>query len=385
MATLIPYHYIVDENKTRTPITTSALSRILHKPNTYQTRTDFMLQLVKNLFLYGNAYAVGLRNDRNEFDTLHIVPSSGTSPYIDDETKAIFYGVGVNPLLGSIDALIPQRDVMHLRLYTPRHPLVGITPIEYAAASIAANSAISNHQASFFNNMSRPSGILSTEQKLSKEQMTQLREAWEAQAQKMESGGIPILSSGIEWQSMSLSAVDAQLVTAFSMTVVDIARAFRVPLPLVQQHDQGSAYNNVEQLYNQWLAGGLGFIIEHVEQNFSAFFGLPKGQGTEFDTDSMLRTDFQGKVKGYGDLVQRGIMTPNEARTHVAGLKPVENGDDCYMQQQMVPLGWTAENPPASAVASNKEPEQEPKPEPKDDEEAAMASIYYLRQAVGYD
>ncbi len=385
MATLLSYHYKLDDEGTREYQETSALSRILHKPNSYQTSSDFMLNLVKNLMLKGNGHAVGLRNARNEFESLHILPASGTHPYIDPESKAIFYGVGDNPLLGNITALVPQRDIMHIRLYTPRHPLIGVTPIEHAAASIAANSAISGHQAAFFNNMSRPSGILSTEQKLNAEQMAQLRTAWEAQAKNMESGGIPILSSGIEWQQMAMTSIDSQLIEAFNMTTNDIARAFRVPLPLIQLHDQASTYNNVEQLYNQWLAGGLGFVIEHIEQNFSAFFDLGRKEGTEFDTESLLRTDFSGKIEGYSKGVQGGLYTPNEARKKVSGLKPVKGGDTAYMQQQMVPLG----TPPASAgpvaapAATPAEPVAEPTPE--EIEEESFANIHYFKKAMGYD
>jgi HK97 family phage portal protein len=382
LGTLLAYHYSLDENLTRTYKTSSSLARILHKPNSYQTRSDFMLNYVKNLMLRGNGYALGLRNARNEFESLHIIPSDGTMPYVEPGTKAIFYAIGNNPMLGDIDVLVPQRDMMHTRLYTPRHPLIGVTPIEHAAASIAANAAISSSQAAFFNNMSRPSGILSTEQKLNADQMRQLRAAWEDQAKDMDTGGIPILASGIEWNQMGLTSQDSQLVEAFNMTVTDIARAYRVPLPLIQQHDQGSTYNNVEQLYNQWLSGGLGFVIEHMEQQFSAFFSLSRNEGTEFDTDSMLRTDFKGKVEGYTKLVQGGLMTPDEGRMRVAGLKPVPNGDVAYMQQQMVPLGWTAENTPDP---NNLPPAEPAPPEPEDDEEASLASIQYLNRAVGYD
>ena len=366
LATLLAYHYKLDDEGTKEYIESSALARILHKPNSYQTRSDFMLNLVKNLMLRGNGYAVGTRNDRSEINALHVMPSAGTMPYVEPETKTVFYAVGQNPMLGNIDGLVPQRDMLHIRLYTPRHPLVGVTPLAHAASSIAANAALTSHQAAFFNNMSRPSGVLSTEQKLNAEQMKQLRAAWDAQAKLMESGGVPILSSGIGWEQMSMTSIDSQMIEAFNMTVNDIARAYRVPLPLIQLHHEASTYNNVEQLYNQLLAGGLGFIIEHIEQNFSAFFGLPRTQGTEFDTESLLRTDFKGKVSAYGEGVQKGLFTPNEGRKKVGGLKPVPNGDQAYMQQQMVPLGWTAENDPNDA-------DPPPDPPPDDDEEVEMA------------
>lgn len=367
IATLAPFHYEKDENSTKKTILTSALSRILHRPNAYQTLSDFMLNVVKELYLSGNSYVVGLRNDRNEFSSIHHVPSRGTMPYVDEETGSVFYSMGNNPLMGDIDLLIPARDVMHLRLHCPRHPLVGISPIENAAMAIAANAAISSHQANFFNNMSRPSGVLSTELKLNPDQMNQLRIAWESQAKNMASGGIPILSSGIKWEPMSLSAIDAQIVEAFNMTVNDIARALRIPLPLVQLHNEASTYNNVEQMYAQWLSGGLGFLVEHIEQNFSYFFGLPRTQGTEFDTDSLLRTDFKGKVEGYTKGIQGGLFTPDEARKKFGGLKPVDHGGTVYVQQQMVPLGSNLNDQGAEM-----EPVAEPAPELDEDSKSLL-------------
>ena len=375
VATLIGSHYEKDDVGTKTPIKTSALARILHRPNGYQTSTDFKLNMIKGLMLDGNAYVVGLRNGRNEFESIHLVPHNGTTPYIDEETSSVFYGIGSNPLL-NIEGLIPQRDVMHLRLYCPRHPLVGVSPVVNAAMSLAANAAISSHQAAFFQNMSRPSGVLSTEQKLNAEQMKQLRLAWESQAKNMESGGIPILSSGISWEPMSLSAIDSQIVEAFNMTVNDIARAYRVPLPLVQLHNEGATYNNVEQLYAQWLSGGLGFLVEHIEQNFSYFFGLPQNQGTEMDTDTLLRSDFKGKVEGYTKGIQGGLFAPNEARRRFNGLKPVPHGDDVYVQQQMVPLGWTEQN-----TAPDTLPVDDPPPTPPDETEEEEEERRILTEA----
>lgn len=344
--------YSVADDGHKTRKANIAADRILRNPNQYQTSSDFELNMIKALMIHGNAYAVALRNDRNEVSELHQIPSQSTQPYIEPETRQIFYGAGDNPVLGDLSALIPARDVLHIRLYTPRHPLVGVSPIEHAAGAIAANSSITNHQAAFFSRMSRPSGVLSTEQKLNREQMVQLRQAWEEQSKGLDSGGIPILSSGIKWEQMAISSQDAQLVDAFNMSVTDIARAFRVPLPLVQLYENAT-YNNVEQLYAQWLSGGLGFLLEHVERSMEKFFTLPANMVVNYDADSLLRTDFAARVEGYTRLVQSGVMTVNEARVKVDGMPPVDNGDQPIVQQQMVPLGWTeqqAEQEPAPAI-----------------------------------
>ena len=382
ISTLYGKHYKRDKKQTKKLQENSPLAKVLFRPNDYQSRSDLMLNLVKDLLINGNGYLLANRNERGEISALHNVFASSTQVYIDNESKSVFYAVGDNPMVSrEIELLIPARDVLHVRLYCPRHPLVGVSPLRHAAASIAANSAVSRHQATFFNEMSRPSGILYTEERLNREQMTQMRQAWEDQAKGMNSGRIPILSNGIKWQALGISSQDAQLAEAFNMTINDIARAFRVPLPMIQQHDQGSTYNNVEQLYSHWLSGGLGFLLEHIELTFDRMFDLPKDEFTEFDTNTLMRTDFQGKVDGFTKLVQGGLMTPNEARQDFSGLPPVEHGDVPHLQAQMVPLGWVEQQ--AAAEEANQTPVITPPADQEEDpEESKSATIYQLKKAM---
>lgn len=344
----------------------TALSRILFQPNSYQTRSDFFLNYVSSLLYRGNAYAVAIRNERNIITEWHIANPSGTEPYIDPETKAIFYAVGDNPMLSDIDYLIPQRDVFHTRLYTPDHPLVGVSPIRNLANNIASTQAINRHQAHFFNNMSRPSGMLTTERELNREQMRMLREAWEEQSVNINSGGIPILGNGIEWKSMSLSSQDAQLIDAYNMGVEEIARAFRVPLPLIGVTNEAT-YNNVESLINSWLAMGLSFMLEHLETSMQKHMKLPQTESAQFDQDILLRTDFEHRVKALAAGVQGGIYSPNEARRK-EGLKRVKYGDEPRLQAQVVPLSNVDGEPAPSAPTA-------PIQTPQEDEEADPKSL----------
>ena len=47
MASLYAEHFTYDDKDTKKRIKNSALSRCLHQPNDYQTRSDFILNLVK--------------------------------------------------------------------------------------------------------------------------------------------------------------------------------------------------------------------------------------------------------------------------------------------------------------------------------------------------
>ena len=57
-------HWRKNSKEGRDAVRTSSLSRVLRNPNYYQTISDFLLNITRQLFLDGNAYALALRNDR---------------------------------------------------------------------------------------------------------------------------------------------------------------------------------------------------------------------------------------------------------------------------------------------------------------------------------
>jgi phage portal protein BeeE len=89
------------------------------------------------------------------------------------ENGEIFYSLSGNDLIerrvGSI--VVPARDVLHIKLHTPRHPLIGETPLQAALLDLALTGVIGQQQVTFYRNQARPSFILSTDQILNKEQM----------------------------------------------------------------------------------------------------------------------------------------------------------------------------------------------------------------------
>lgn len=360
-------------------ITTSPLARLLRNPNGYQTRSDFMLNLVTDIMFTGNAYAWAERDERQAVVALHLMPARSTAPYVDQDSRAIFYALGANPILGKIDFLVPQRDVLHVRGRTRQgDPLHGVSPITWAALAQAANIAISGTQAQFFNNASQPSGVLVSKQPLTKDQMDRLRAAWAEHATGVAMGEVPILGGDLSWVPMGITAQDSELVDAFGMTVADIARAFGVPLPIIGDLSNAT-FNNVEQLIALWLSTGLGFWVEHIEIAFDKFFGLPLNQYVELDTDTLLRTAFKDRIEGLTAAITGGLYSPNEARRK-EGLGDVEFGDEPRVQAQVVPLSQVDKTPPAvTAPAAGGEPPKPANDDPDPAEVAAEAAV----KAVG--
>jgi HK97 family phage portal protein len=346
----------------REKVETSALSRILQRPNGYQSASDFMVNLVRSLYYSGNAYALALRNDRFEVDELHWM-SPWSSHYQLAADGSLFYKLSGNNVVAKqladqgLDTLlnaVPARNVLHIRLECPRDPLVGETPLTYAALSLANSNAAIAAQMSMLANGGRPNGVIIHPKMLGHDQVAETKAQWmKSTAGPVGQSPPPILMNGMTFMpTAGLTSSDAQIIEALKWTNQDVARAFRVPLPIVGEGDR-TGFATTEALMQFWLASGLGFAINHVELAYDKFFGIDRtNEYTEFSTDVLLRSAFRERIEGLARAVTSGIMAPNEARASEE-LSAVDRGDEPRVQQQMVPLSWEPPKP---------QPPQPPKP-----------------------
>jgi HK97 family phage portal protein len=366
VASCYPQHRIRKSNGGEDVSKTSPAYRFFRKPNSYQTWTQFIHNAVSNMLFDGEAFCQIVRDNRNVVIAMHLLQRGTCSPVI-AEDGSIFYSVGTNIMMPDQTSYIaPQREILHLRTHTPRHPLIGESPIRAAALACGINVALSKTQAAFFNNMNRPSGILSTDQTLTAQQMAQLREAFDKQSAGWASGKLPILSSGLKFNQVAIDSQDAQLIEAQRMSIEDIARVFGVPLPIIGDLSHATL-NNTESLINHWLAISLGALIENLERSFDEALGLQDDEFVEFDTKALLRMDYMGRIDALTKATQGGLMAPNEARA-MEGLPSVDGGDQPFMQAQNTPISLLSELAAAS-IKSKTEPAPSPAPEPPKPEE----------------
>jgi len=395
IAQLPGYHKRELDNGGTDNVTTSALSRLLRSPNGYQTPSDFLVHLVRSLLYTGNSYWIAQRNDRQEIEALHWTDPRACRVR---EVKVpgqvfseVFYQIGDNPLINTMSLagnslIVPARDVLHVKLATPRHPLIGETWLSALAPEISTHSAIHHAASTFSNNMSRPSGVLTTDQTFTNVQMETARARWNEQAKGLNSGGVAILTQGLKYQPISISNEDAQVVEQLKLTDQKIASVFGVPAILLGITDT-STQKTAEALMAEWLASGLGFVLNHIEVAFDKLFGIaavPAGrEWTEFDTRALLRSMFKDQIDGLARSVQAGIHAPNDAR-RIMGLAEADGGDEPRVQQQMVPLSFEAAPPaPPSATVALPAPPAEDQNQDQPVDEQKLADRFGLAlQAV---
>ena len=360
-------HWQLNEKGGRTRVDNSALSRVLRRPNDYQSASDFLLNATRMLYLEGNVYALALRNARYEIDELHLMDSNLSFPRV-AQNGDIYYQLFGNDIIdkrlnGEDLAPVPMRDVLHVRLHVSKRfprPIMGESPLVAAYDDIGIVSAIAKQQTSFYRNEARPSAVLSTDLVLDKDQVQALRDRWNDQAKGLHQGGTPILTAGLKVQPWAQGSKDAATADILKLSTEHIALAFRIPLQILGIG--GTSYSSTEALMQSWIASGLGFALNHIEEAYGVLFDL-EGQPdeyVEFDTAALLRSQFKDRIEALARGVQGGIYAPNEAREQ-EGLDAVPFGDEPRVQQQVVPLS-AADKIPAAPAA----PGAPPAPAPQD-------------------
>lgn len=368
-------HHLRESQSAIDDLENSAPLRVMLRPNEYESGADFASRLVDEWMMAGEVAAWGIRNDRAEVAQLHLLPRSCWRLLIDPETQSIFYAINRDgALLRPVDVSViaPARDVMHLRWATPRHPLIGESGFAAAGLSAGIHVALQESQLAFFAQMRRPSGVLTTEQTLTKDQMNRLREAYDEQSKAMAKGGVPILSNGLKWQPMSLSTEDSEVIAALRMSNEEMARCVGVPGPLVGDLEK-AGLANTEALIGHWLSISLGGLIERYEAALERLFDLNgRSEWISMSTEALLRVNSKELMDSLTKGVQGGVLTPNDARRRSGlWLSPIEGGDQAFLQRQNTPVNLLGELAAAElAKASSPQPSAPPASEGAQDEEA---------------
>jgi HK97 family phage portal protein len=374
-------HWRKLENGGRERVTNSALSRVIRKPNDYQSASDFFLNLTRTMYACGEAFALAVRNDRNEIEELHLM-RKGTARLAED--GSIFYSLSGNEIAErrfDLSLPVPARDVLHVRMHTKLHPLKGISPIHAAALDIAMSGAAMNQQVAFYLNQARPSFMLETNEKLTVKQTQELRDLWNAQTQGENAGGSPILSWGLKANPVIASASDSQLAEMMKMSKENVALAHRIPLQILGIG--GTPFASTEALMQSWIASGLGFALNHIEEAFGLLFKL-KGQPEEYlelNTKALLRSNFKERIEGLARSVISGIHSSDEARAEEdLPASPGGVGAEPRVQQQVVPLSYGFEmKPPKPVEADTQKPDAEENEE--DSAEKSLSAVTAFRAA----
>ncbi|MBJ9675229.1 phage portal protein [Burkholderia gladioli] len=351
----------------------------LRRPNQYQNRIQFVKAWQVSKLLFGNAYILLLRDPLWNVVGMYVLDPTRVVPLV-ATSGAVFYQVAADPLRSIGEKVtIPADHIIHDRGICPWHPLIGVSPLVAAASSGSMGNRIQRNSLKFFANMSRPGGILSTAGKISDETANRLKAHWESNYGGENAGRVAVVGDGLQYQTVVMSATDAQLIEQLKWSVEDVARCYHVPLYKIGADPTGSkTAANIGALEQSYYTDCLQSPIEEMELCLDDGMDVPDGQGFEVDVSGLLRMDPVARYDAHSKAVGGGWMAPNEARA-AENMPPVAGGDTPYLQQQNYSLKALAErdkNPaPSTTAATPKEPAPEPAKKPdvpaKENDDAA--------------
>lgn len=314
---------------------------VITKPNSYQNRIQFYESWILSKLIRGNTYVLKERNEQGRVIGMHILHPDRVLPMVSDDGQ-VFYQLGQDNLSGiqPTGTTVPASEIIHDRFNCFFHPLVGLSPLFAAGLPAYMGIKALENSAKLFANGSRPSGILTVPEAITKENAIAMREQWEINYGGENYGKTAILGGDVKYSPITMSAEESMIVEQMKMTAEMVCSTFHVP-PYKVGVGQAPSYNNVEALNLEYYNSALQSPIESIELCLDEGLEITGGRGVEFDIDGLLRMDKKSQIETLGLAVDKAINSPNEARKKM-NIKKVEGGDMPMMQHQMWPINVLA-------------------------------------------
>jgi len=227
------------------------LSRVLERPNDYQSGMELRECLTASVLLNGNGYARKETNGAGEVVALHPMQPNRVSIVKLDSGR---YRYDYTDDAGGVVRLLSD-EVLHLRDRTEPGSIVGKSRIAIARETLGLSLSLRTHGSASFGRGARPASVLYNDSKrdLTTEELRSLRGLMDNYASPTNAGKTLIMGvRGLKLESVGLSNDDAQWLEAMNFSVTEVCRMFRVAPIMIGSLEQAS-YNNVTSLSENFV------------------------------------------------------------------------------------------------------------------------------------
>lgn len=323
---------------------------LCREPNPIMTRFTFIKTLVISTLLKGNGYAYIQRDDKGNANALYFIPA---------ELVTIIPPQSINDnIVYSVTGFtnrIESCNMIHILNFS-YDGINGISTLRHARNTLGLAMDSESHAQGFFKGGANLAGILKVNSTLTNKQKEDLKCSWQT-AFSPETGtpnGVAVLEGNMDFQPITVSPSDAQLLETREFNVIDICRFFGVS-PVKAFDFSKSSYSTVEATQLAFLTDTLSPLLEKIELEFERKLYKPSEKDSidvKFDTASLLRADKKSLAEYYNSLFQIGAISPNEIRKSLS-LPALPDGDATFVQVNVQTLN-KAVNPIINEENDNK-------------------------------
>ena len=297
---------------------------LARRPNSWQTRYEWVEQMCLHLGFYGNSYQFKVAGDRGSVSELHPLNPAGMK-VVQESDKSLSY-VYTDPSTGRQQAYRDDQ-IMHVR-WLSFDGVHGEVPVELGKDAIGLARALEQYAAAFYRNNAQPGIILHTDQALPREVREQLRDQWEAAHRgPAKAGKTAILSNGLKADSVAATNQESQLAELWMQSLLAICRVWRMPPHMIQELGRAT-WGNLQSEMVSFEKFTIGPWLRRIEGAIERDV-LPEDGDlyAEFLVEGLLRGDITTRYAAYEVAIKNGWMTPEEVRQK-ENMGPMPEVDD---------------------------------------------------------
>lgn len=321
VATLPLQMFQLKSDGTRVQVKDHDVIRLLYnKPNRYQTRVEFFEQLMLNL-VAGNSY---IKKDYigKKLVSLQVINTGSVDASIRDDGTPLY-----KCKIGNKTVEYTDKEIWHIKLFGTG--FVGMSPIAYGAQSIGIGLAGSDKTSRLMSNGAKPTGALKTEKYLKKEQRDALRGELDILING-DDGDLAVLEGNMQFEQISLTPADLELIEIRKMSVEEACRFFGVNPILIFSTDSSTTWGSgIEQLVDGFHKFGLRPYLERIEESARIHL-LQRHEWDEYEfefkTKDLLRASYLERIKSNKDRILSGQASPYQVQME-EGETPDPNSD----------------------------------------------------------
>jgi HK97 family phage portal protein len=319
------------------------------QPNPFMSAFTLKKMIVQYLLLNGNAYIAIQRTQKGEITQLVLLDSTKVRVIVANGNVTYEYNGGT---------VYDKEDIIHIMNYST-DGITGISTISYASMTLGTAYASEEHASNFFSRGANMAGLLRpiAGVTLNDGKAKKAKDAF-INALSSDLGGasnsIVVLDSGLEYQPITLSPKDSQLLESRAFNIITIAQFFGVSPHKLFDFSKGS-YNSVEASQIDFLNSTIQPLLEKIElELYRKIFTRVEYDLTElkFDVSNLLRMDSTAQANYFTQMHNIGAYTTNEVREKINANAPVKGGNRSFVQVNLQPIDNLISEQPAPSDAS---------------------------------
>jgi len=328
---------------------------VRRKPNNHQTPYQFVESGTLIAALYGEFIALKDRA-RSPNNLYPVVPGDWQRVITNN---GVFYDITLrdqnspSSSNGTVTKRYPESLIFSLK-GPSFNGIDAFSPISLARSALSLSLSIEKGQSVTAKDGARPSGILSTENRLSKEAKEHLSAQWQSKFGENGTGGIAVLDQSWEFSDMKLTSVDSTFLDTRRFQIEEIARAFRVFPQMLMQTDKTATFASAESFFRAHVTHSLGPWVRRWSGAATLHLLSPADRATghfvSLDEEELLKADPQVMGEYYAKALGSGNapawMSQDEVREK-RGLNSV-GGPAAELPKQATEQPKPSPEPPGS-------------------------------------